>query len=125
MQERASSLDFFTEASGCLWQNLLPADGADGWIKNFIWVLGATSTPSGGFPSKPENMQASTSTKSATTLEDFVRDEVVGTRWADIDTRGSSERQSVDTLTKDQLLDICKNEGTRPVSLYRHVDALC
>lgn len=55
--------------------------------------------------------------------KDFVRDDV-GTRLADIDTRGSSERQSIDTLAKDQLLDTCKNEGTRPVSLYRHVDAL-
>src|SRR3546814_13177588 len=101
MQERASSLDFFTEASGGLWQNLLPADEADGWIKNFIWVLGATSTPSGGFPSKPENMQASTSTNSATTLEDFVRDDVVGTRLAHTTPPAPSERHSVDPPPTD------------------------
>lgn len=55
---------------------------------------------------------------------DFVRDGIADTGLADIDTGESSDARCIDTLTKDQLLDICKNEGTRPVYLYRHVDAL-
>jgi hypothetical protein len=118
MQEHSSSLDFFTEASKDLWKNLIPADEAAHWTKNFIWVLCTTDTPSDGFPNAPGINQYQIS------YAEFVRNGVVEIGLADVDTRGSSDGQSVDMMTKKALLDICRSEGIRPVSLYHHVDAL-
>jgi hypothetical protein len=120
MRKHQSSLDFFTEASGHLWKNWIPADEADVWTKNIIWVLCTTGTPSDGFPSKAEYEGIN---QFQISYADFVRKGIIETGLADIDTRGPSDGQPIDMLTKKALLALAKEQGIQGVSHY-NVDGL-
>jgi hypothetical protein len=78
--------------------------------------LGAYEHTVGRLPEQPEYAGINQYQISYT---DFVRDGIADTGLADIDTGGSSDAGRIDTLTKEQLLDICRSGGIRPVSLLK------